>query len=301
MAFGRAKLGETDENRVRKFNAVVDALNQASGAETLAEHEAAANPHPQYLTEAEGNALYDPSGAAAGLIAAHEAESDPHPQYLTEAEGDAAYDALGAATASMNAHLAAGDPHPQYLTPAEGNAAYDALGAATAGDAAHVAAADPHPQYQLEAEFGQRSITGNTVAIAKNAAADQTLSDNADYTQVTGIFNAVPDGHNVGVTQQTNSFTVNKSGYYKIEFWASTRASANNTQLAFRFAINGTIAIGRRPSIFMRNASEVHSGSAFGFHLFTAGDVVTLWIASTNTANITIQDAVFGVTAIRYT
>ncbi len=95
-------------------------------------------------------------GTAANL-AAHEAASNPHPVYLTEAEGDAMYDILGAAAAAQAAaqaysdaafvaHLAAGDPHPQYLTaaegdalfltPAEGNAAYDALGSAAAAQAA---------------------------------------------------------------------------------------------------------------------------------------------------------------------
>ncbi|NVM80051.1 phage-related tail fiber protein [Duganella sp. SG902] len=99
-------------------------------------------------------------------IAAHEAKADPHPQYLTKAEGDSAYDAAGAAAAAvatagngLAAHLAAPDPHPQYLTKAEGDAAYDAAGAAAAalagagdGLAAHVAAANPHAQYQTKAE-----------------------------------------------------------------------------------------------------------------------------------------------------
>lgn len=37
----------------------------------------------------------DASGTAAGLIATHEAASNPHPGYLTPAEGDVAYAALG--------------------------------------------------------------------------------------------------------------------------------------------------------------------------------------------------------------
>ncbi len=35
--------------------------------------------------------LYDPLGTATAAVAAHVAASDPHPQYLTAAEGDAAY------------------------------------------------------------------------------------------------------------------------------------------------------------------------------------------------------------------
>jgi len=57
-------------------------------------------------------------------INAHLADGDPHPQYLTAAEGLAAFELLG----TMAAHVAAGDPHPQYLTSAEGDAAYSLLG-----------------------------------------------------------------------------------------------------------------------------------------------------------------------------
>ena len=48
----------------------------ASLAAAVSAHEAAADPHPGYVTTAEG----------AALITAHKAESDPHPTYLTAAE-----------------------------------------------------------------------------------------------------------------------------------------------------------------------------------------------------------------------
>jgi len=46
------------------------------------DHLAAADPHPGYLTAAEGAAAFDPLGAAVAVIAAHEGASDPHPQYI---------------------------------------------------------------------------------------------------------------------------------------------------------------------------------------------------------------------------
>jgi len=97
--------------------------------------------------------------AITAAIDAHEAEADPHPGYLTQAEGDSRYRQSATAlsdsdipagiardlevAAAIGAHEAAADPHPGYLTPAEGNTAYEAAGAV----AAHVAAADPHTQY----------------------------------------------------------------------------------------------------------------------------------------------------------
>jgi hypothetical protein len=70
----------------------------------------------------------DPAGTgatqAAAAVAAHTALADPHPQYLTPAEGNAAYEAIGAAAAAIAAHTSAGDPHSQYLTQAEADALY---------------------------------------------------------------------------------------------------------------------------------------------------------------------------------
>lgn len=67
----------------------------------------------------------DTAGTAAAAVGTHVAASDPHPQYLTPAEGNAAYDALGAAASAVSTHVAASDPHPQYNTQAEGDARYE--------------------------------------------------------------------------------------------------------------------------------------------------------------------------------
>lgn len=93
-------------------NAAAEAISDAAAAQAtadgvaldLAAHEAAADPHPQYLRQVEADALYDAIGAASSAVTAHEAAVDPHPQYQTQAEGDARYPLLssqpGAATLS---------------------------------------------------------------------------------------------------------------------------------------------------------------------------------------------------------
>lgn len=67
---------------------------------------------------------FDAAGTAAAAITTHEGAADPHPGYLTSAEGSAAYDAIGAAASAISTHEAALDPHPAYITSAEGTAAY---------------------------------------------------------------------------------------------------------------------------------------------------------------------------------
>lgn len=97
---------------------------------------------------------FEAAGAVTAGINAHTAASDPHPVYLTAAEGNAAYEPIGAAASAVSTHAAAADPHPGYLTPAEGNAAYEPLGAASVAVNNHAAAADPHTGYQKESEKG---------------------------------------------------------------------------------------------------------------------------------------------------
>lgn len=147
--------------------------------------------------------------------------------------------------------------------------------------------------------YGTRTVTNNSSLIAKTAATDPTLVSNTDYTQVTAIFSALPDGIVRGVTQQTNSLTVTRTGTYEIQLWASLTSSVNNTNVAFKFAVNGTINATRRPMVRLDVAGNIGALCANGIHQFNAGDVITLWIASSTTGNIRIQDAVLSLKELR--
>ena len=121
---GNLKLGDIAEGEFlkRQGDKIVGGV---AGGESggVAEHEAAPDPHPGYLTSVEADALYEASGAAAGAVTSHEAAADPHPTYLRQVEADALYDIAGAAVAEVAAHAALADPHPVYTTAAEAAAA----------------------------------------------------------------------------------------------------------------------------------------------------------------------------------
>ena len=203
----------------------------------------------------------------------HIAEADPHPVYTTDAEATTIADARAAS--AISTHTAASDPHPQYLTQTEGDARY--------------------LQISNTRIFGQRTVTGNTSVKAMTAAVDPTLSTNSDYSQVTGIFATIPDGIVNGVTQQTNGMLINTTGPYEIKFWASMTSSVNNTNVSYKFAVNGVISTARRPRAKIGSGGDRVNVSAHGYISLNAGDVITLWIASDTTANITIEDCVFSV------
>lgn len=59
----------------------------AAANSVMSVHLAAADPHTQYLTQAEGDALYGGSTAINAAIAAHAALADPHTGYVLEAGG----------------------------------------------------------------------------------------------------------------------------------------------------------------------------------------------------------------------
>lgn len=84
------------------------------------------------------------TAANGDTVATHEQKTDPHPQYLTQQEGDARFRQLSTAitdaelpstiarnsgvTAAINGHLNATDPHPLYLTQVEADARYQLKG-----------------------------------------------------------------------------------------------------------------------------------------------------------------------------
>jgi hypothetical protein len=112
------------------LSAQTDLVNALAGKETagaVLAHEALGDPHAQYLTTAEGNALFDAAGTSSTALAAHLLAADPHPNYLTAAEGSSLYASAAAPLAAVAAHEGLPDPHPQYLVLAEGDARYQAL------------------------------------------------------------------------------------------------------------------------------------------------------------------------------
>lgn len=129
----------------------------SQAASAVSTHVAASDPHPQYLTPAEGDARYERNLTAGANITID--RTNPAAPVISASGGgggggavdsvngqtgvvvldaaDVGADAAGTAAAAVAAHVAATNPHPEYLTQAEGDTAYAPIAHVGAGGAAH--------------------------------------------------------------------------------------------------------------------------------------------------------------------
>jgi hypothetical protein len=263
----------------------------------VAAHVAAADPHSQYLTQAEGDARYRqsatplsdadiPSGIArdsevASAISAHESAADPHSQYLTAAEGDAAY-----ATAAQGA-LAATAVQPGGLATVATSGAYNDLsGRPTLGTAAATASTDYAPAAQGVtngnshdhnggdgAQIAYSSLSGLPTIPAPADAAPQALGATAaigsstDYAREDHVHQRDSDVIVVPVGDEASALSAGTNRVrFRMPFAATllaVRASVNTAPTGSTLVVDvnegGTSVLGTKLSI---DATELTSATA---------------------------------------
>ena len=165
----------------------VDSAGAASAV--IAQHEAAADPHPQYLTETEADAKYatigsggtggDPAGTAAALLADHESAADPHPQYLTQSEGDALYQPIGSGGGGSSEMIRT----PVAVAPLTGTTEFPVDGTLQASPYAPLYSADTREFREFQIDTASGDFTSPVAAVQVNADAwgiSPAIPDNTD-------------------------------------------------------------------------------------------------------------------------
>ncbi|MFO1351907.1 MAG: hypothetical protein U1F68_15035 [Gammaproteobacteria bacterium] len=146
-------------------------------------HEAAANPHPVYTTDAEALAI------AGALVASHEAASDPHPQYLTSAEGNAAYALAG------HSHAASDISN----TPAGGIAATTVQAAIDELDSEKAATGHTHTASNVT-DFSEAVDDRVAALLVAGANITLTYNDPANTLTIAASSGGVTDGDKGDIT-----------------------------------------------------------------------------------------------------
>lgn len=141
--------------------------------------------------------------------------------------------------------------------------------------------------------YGGKTVTANATVIATTAAVSSPdFTDPLDYELIpAAVFDSPEIAPAKGLTIGTDSITILQDGVYAIDFWATILSSVNSTLAAFNFGVNGTVNTDRPIIVRVPNNTEPVSGAAHALFEFTAGDVITMHIAASTTANITIKNA----------
>lgn len=245
----------------------------------------------------------------AAADAAHVGAGDPHPQYLTAAEGNAAYWQLTtdlATQAELDAHINdttdAHDASAISFTPAGSVAATDVQTAIAevaseyaAADSAHTAAGDPHSQYLTQAE-GDGRYWQLTTDLATQA---ELGAHEADTTSIHGIANTA----NLLDRDTTDALTGARieigDGTRALQFWADATnphiSSKSGATITIDHAVTGQAATFTALSIGADSIAEVIRDT-IGTALVAGDDIA---ITPNDGANTIEIDAV-GVPNIAY-
>lgn len=138
--------------------------------------------------------------------------------------------------------------------------------------------------------FGTLNLTGNTTVKSVTAASDGALNTNSDFVE---LDIALSFDNLINMDNGSNSLILEADGIYLIDFWANVAAGDNGTRFSLKFVLNDTDFVPRGPKLTLNTADQFYNMSANGIHAFSAGDEIKLYIAASNTTDITIEDMTF--------
>ncbi len=146
-------------------------------------------------------------------------------------------------------------------------------------------------RHVIDAAYGVMGVTGNAANFAVTASADATLLTTTGYALYTGAGAPLAGEMLYGVTFDTNKLTATIPGVYDFRMWANVSSfPANNSAVGFRFRVNGSTYSPRTVIAKAAATTDHREVNAFGLIQLNAGDYVQLYIASSATGNLVIQN-----------
>jgi hypothetical protein len=124
------------------------------------------------------------------------------------------------------------------------------------------------------------------------AAVDTTLNTDTDYVKMTGASFPWALSYQDNVTWSTDEFILPHAGYYMVSFWAGFLLPAASTRIGVKYIINDTAPYSTQ-KLIARSASTNDIASTSAMSIIgpvNANDTLGIYVASTVTGNITLQD-----------
>jgi len=134
-------------------------------------------------------------------------------------------------------------------------------------------------------------VTNNTTNFGVTAAVDSTLMTTSDYVLYTGVGAPFVGESLYGVTFDTNKLVAPVAGVYEVRMWSNISGFPTNTaKVGYKFKVNNTTWSPRSAIIKSNSVGDNGTISAFGLVTLAASDYVQLFIASSATGNLVIQN-----------
>jgi hypothetical protein len=254
-----------------------DTLGLATDAELTA-HEGAANPHPTYLTQAEGDALYEDDGA----VATHAGASDPHTGYQKESEKGSAngYASLDGSGLVPDAQIPAAVARDSEVTSAVSD---------------HEGAANPHPTYETSAEAQAKVDTHVNDSSAAHAASAISYGGGAGMS-ATDVEAAIDElateksdtGHTHTLTPSVGGVILDPSGARNVMVWRAPYACTVTNVRGHRKGGTGATVNARKnqasnflsSALSLATADQWDDGGAVQNTSLAAGDDIEIMLVS---------------------
>lgn len=139
--------------------------------------------------------------------------------------------------------------------------------------------------------YGVMAITNNTVGFTVTAAADSSLVSTADYVLFTGTGAPWASESLYGVTFNTNRLIAPVAGVYDFRMWCDIGTFPSNTAfVGARFRLNGTTWSPRTTITKSNSAGDHGSLNAFGLITLAANDYIQLYVASSASGSLVLEN-----------
>jgi hypothetical protein len=147
--------------------------------------------------------------------------------------------------------------------------------------------------FKLHHAYGAMVMTNNANNFNVVAAVDPNLATDSDYVLFTGSGAPLTAGgfEFGGITFSVDRLIVPVNGIYKINLWALIASFPSNiARIGIKYRISGGAFSARRPVTKSNSAGDFGNLSGFGIFQLAANDYIQLYIASSVTGGVMVND-----------